>query len=163
MNRELNLNNIPYKSEQVLERLPNSSRMEVMIAPTMAKLLQLGIIPDDSKHTLDEYLSKLEGMIDRLRDYQTRVPFATSHSIIDAQLMRLTGLEKAVRGTVAPRLVYGRVVNNLPTVITEATVPIAGEEGQSPASPWNEPPSPVHSDLDDNMDRTDPTGPSGTL
>ncbi len=102
-------------------------------------------------------------MIDRLRDYQTRVPFATSHSIIDAQLMRLTGLEKAVRSTVAPRLVYGRVVNNLPTVISEATVPIAGEESQSPASPWNEPPSPVHSDLDDHMDRTNPAGPSGTL
>ena len=77
--------------------------------------------------------------------------------------MRLTGLEKAVRGTVAPRLVYGRVVNNLPTVTTEATVPIAGEEGQSPTSPWNEPPSPVHSDLDDNMDRTDPAGPGGNL
>ncbi len=163
MNRELNLNNIPYKSEQVLERLPNSSRMEVMVAPTMAKLLQLGIIPDDSKHTLDGYLSKLEGMIDRLRDYQSRVPFATSHSIIDAQLMRLTGLKKAVRSTVAPRLVYGRVVNNLPTMINEATIPIAAEEGQSPASPWMEPPSPVHSDLDDNMDRTDPEGPGGTL
>ena len=77
--------------------------------------------------------------------------------------MRLTGLNKAVRSTVAPRLVYGRVVNNLPTVINEATIPIAGEEGQSPASPWNEPPSPVHSDLNDHMDRTDPEGPSGTL
>ncbi len=77
--------------------------------------------------------------------------------------MRLTGLEKAVRSTVAPRLIYGRVVNNLPTVINEAIIPIAGEEGQSLASPWDEVPSPVHSDLNDNMDRTDPAGPSGTL
>jgi hypothetical protein len=128
----------------------------------MAKLLQLGIIPDDSKRTLDLYLSKLVGMIDRLRDYQSRVPFAMAHAIIDAELMRLTRLEKAVRSTVAPRLIYGRVVNNL-AVINEATIPIAGEEGQSPASPWNDMPSPVRSDLDDNMDHTDPAGPGGTL
>jgi len=108
--------------------------MEALVAPTMAKLLQLGIIPNDSKRTLDAYLTKLVGMIDRLRDYQSRVPFATAHAIIDAQLMRLTGLEKAVRSTVAPRLIYGRVVNNL-AVVNEATIPIAGEEGQSPTSP----------------------------
>ena len=135
----------------------------MLVAPTMAKLLQLGIIPDDSKRTLDEYLFKLEGIIDRLRDYQSRVPFVTAHAIIDAQLMRLTGLEKTVRSAVAPRLIYGRVVNSLPAVIDEATIPIAGEEGQSPASPWNEPPSPVGSDLNDHMDRSDPAGPSGTL
>ncbi len=76
--------------------------------------------------------------------------------------MRLTGLEKAVRSTVAPRLIYGRVVNNL-AAVNEATIPIAGEEGQSPASPWNDVTSPAHSDLDDNMDRTDPVGPSGNL
>jgi hypothetical protein len=163
MNRELNLYNIPYKSEIAMGPLPNSTKMEVLVAPTMAKLLQLGIIPDDSKHTLDGYLSKLEGMIDRLRDYQTRVPFATAHAMIDAQLMRLTGIEKAVRTTVAPRLTYGRVVNNLPSVIDQATIPIAGEEGQSPTSPWNDVPSPVHSDLDTNMDRADPAGPSGNL
>ncbi len=79
-------------------------------------------------------------MIDRLRDYQSRVPFATAHAIIDAQLMRLTGLE-----------------------VNEATIPIAGEEGQSPASPWNDVPSPAHSDLDGNMDCTDPVSPSGNL
>ncbi len=71
-------------------------------------------------------------------------------------------MEKAVRSTVAPRLIYGRVVNNL-AVVNEATNPIAGEEGQSPVSPWYEVPSPVHSDHDDNMDRTDPAGPSGNL
>jgi hypothetical protein len=76
--------------------------------------------------------------------------------------MRLTGLEKAVRSTIAPRLIYGRVVNNL-AVVNEATIPIAGEEGQSPASPWNDVSSPARSDLDGNMDRTDPVGPSGTL
>ncbi len=77
--------------------------------------------------------------------------------------MRLTALEKAVRSTVAPRLIYGRVVNNLPAVIDEATIPIAGEEGQYPASPWNDVPSPVRSDLNDNLDCTDPAGPGGTL
>jgi hypothetical protein len=46
--------------------------MEVLVAPTMAKLLQLGTIPDDNKRTLDEYLSKLEGMIDRIKDYQAK-------------------------------------------------------------------------------------------
>jgi hypothetical protein len=102
-------------------------------------------------------------MIDRLKDDQSRVPFAMAYAIIDAQLMRLTGLEKAVRSTIAPRLIYGRVVNNLPAVIDEATIPIAGEEGQSPASPWNDVLSPVCSDLDDSMDRTDPAGPGGTL
>jgi hypothetical protein len=156
--------NIPYRSELVVGPLPNSTRTEVLVAPTMAKLLQLGIIPDDSKRTLDEYLSKLEGTIDRIRDYQTRVPFATAHAMIDAQLKRLTGLEKAVKNTVSPRLIYGRVVNNLPTVINEAIIPIAGEEGQSPPSPWHDVPSPAHSDLvDDDMHRADTAGPSGTL
>ena len=69
---------------------------------------------------------------------------------------------QAVKSTVAPRLIYGRVVNNL-AVVNDATIPIAGEEGQSPASPWNDVPSPARSDLDDNMDRTDPAGPGGTL
>jgi hypothetical protein len=101
-------------------------------------------------------------MIDRLKDYQARVPFATAHALIDAQLMRLSGLEKAVRSTVAPCLIYGRVVNNL-TVVNEATTPIAGEECQSPAGPWNDVASPARSDLDDNMDRTGPVSPGGTL
>ncbi len=77
MNLELNLRNIPYLSEVVLGPLPNSTRTEVLVAPTMAKLLQLGIIPDDSKRTLDLYLVKLQGMIERIRDYQSRIPFAT--------------------------------------------------------------------------------------
>ena len=77
--------------------------------------------------------------------------------------MRLTGLEEAVKSTVAPRLIYGRVVNNL-AVVNEATIPIAGEESSaSPVSPWNDVTSPAHSDLDDSMDRTDPEGPIGTL
>ncbi len=166
MNRELNLRNIPYRSELVLGLVPNSTRTEVLVAPTMAKLLQLGIIPNDSKRTLDEYLSKLDEMIDRIRDYQARVPFATAHAVMDAQLKRLTGIEKAVRDTVSSRLIYGRVVNNLPTpAINEATILIAGEDGQSPTtSPWYEAPSPAHSDLvDTDMDRTGPEGLGGNL
>ncbi len=132
----------------------------------MARLLQLGIIPDDSKRTLDIYLSKLGGMIDRIKDSQARVPFATAHAIMDAQLMRLTGIEKAVKDTVSPRLIYGKVVNNLPPPeINEAIIPIAGENGESPAhSPWYEAASPAHSDLvDTDMDRTGPEGLSGNL
>ena len=132
----------------------------------MARLLQLGIIPDDSKHTLDLYLTKLQGMIDRIRDYQSRVPFATAHTVMDAQLIRLTGIEKTVKDTVSPRLIYGRVVNNMPPPeINDATIPIAGENGESPVhSPWYEAVSPAHSDLPDtNLDRTGPEGPGGNL
>ncbi len=150
----------------MLGPLPNSTRTEVLVAPTMAKLLQLGIIPDDSKRTLDLYLVKLQVMIDRIRDYQSRVPFATAHTIMDAQLIHLTGIEKAVKDTVSPRLIYGRVVNNMPSPgINEATNPIAGENGESPVhSPWYEAVSPAHSDLGDtNMDRAGLEGPGGNL
>ena len=85
---------------------------------------------------------------------------------MDAQLIRLTGIEKAVKDTVSPRLVYGRAVNNIPPPgINEGTNPIAGEDGESPAhSPWYEAPSPAHSDLEDtNMDRAGPAGPGGNL
>ena len=166
MNQELGLHNIPYRSEVILGPLPNSTRTEVRVAPTMAKLLQLGIIPDDSKNTLDLYLVKLQGMIDRIRDYQSRIPFATAHMLLDAQLMRLTGIEKAVKDTVQPRLVYGRVVNNMPPPEGyEGLNGIAGENGTTPEhEPWYEPPSPVHSDLGDtNMDRAGPESPGGNL
>ena len=169
MNRDLNLNNIPYRSEIVMgPTQPGSSKMEILVAPTVARLLQLQVIPDDSKRTLDNYLNKLERAIDRIRDHSTRVPFAIAHTVIDTQLKRLTGIEKAIRDTVAPRLTYGSVVNNLPPAnnhIPTTGNPIAGEIDESPSnSPFHEVNSPVHSDFTDNdMDRQGPDGLGGNL
>ncbi len=169
INRELNLHNIPYRSEIVFgPTAPGSAKMEVLVAPTVARLLQLQVIPDDTKRTLDSarYLTKLERIIGRINDHRSRVPFAIAHTVIDAQLKRLTGIEKAIRDTVAPRLTYGSVVNNLPPANNNIPItgnPIAGEDDKSPSnSPFHEVATRVHSDYTDNdMDRQGQDGLGG--
>jgi hypothetical protein len=78
----------------------------------MANLLRLGVIPDDTKATLDAYLLKVQESFDKIRRYQLRIPFATGQLVIDAQLLRLTALERTIRHFAAPRLTYGRIINN---------------------------------------------------
>ncbi len=78
----------------------------------MANLLRLGVIPNDTKATLDAYLLKVQESIEKIRKYQLRIQFATGQMVIDAQLIRFTALEKTIRHIAAPRLTYGRNVNN---------------------------------------------------
>jgi hypothetical protein len=174
INRDLNLNQILYKSEQVLEEKfrtdKNGNRRsvgrEVNPKETMAMLLSLQILPNDHKATLDAYLRKLEGHMEELNDIVARIPFAITHKVAAAQLSRLSGLAKTIRHITAPRLTYGRVVNNFSAPVNEdpnAGVPWSGE---SPVDdPWNDPPSPTNENEtnDDEQDRQDPMGLGGIL
>jgi hypothetical protein len=63
----------------------------------MERLIELGVLPNDNKATLDDYLDKLKGYIEKLEYYQARIPFATGQSLIDAQLCRLVSLETTIR------------------------------------------------------------------
>jgi hypothetical protein len=118
-------------------------------------LLRLQIFPNDHKATLEAYLRKLEGHIEDLKDVLARIPFAVTHKVASAQLSRLTGLEKTITHITAPRLTYGRVVNNLPALIKgdpNVGVPFDGHEPN---------PDGVNENTDDEQDRQDPGGPSG--
>ncbi len=108
----------------------------------MANLLRLRVIRDDTKATLDAYLVKVQESIEKIRKYQLRIPFATGQMVIDAQLIRYTALEKTIRHIAAPRLTYGRVVNNPDPVPRDDNIevdrppregnPIAAEAGNEP-------------------------------
>ncbi len=99
MNKDLNLNQIPYKSEQVLEektrvdKYGNTRSTGKDVNPTamMAMLLSLQILPNDHKATLDAYLRKLEGHMKDLKDTLSRIPFAITNKVATAQLHRLSG------------------------------------------------------------------------
>ena len=173
MNKDLNLHQIPYKSEQVLEErtrvdkygVTRSTGKDVNPAATMAMLLSLQILPDDHKSTLDAYLHKLEGHMETLKDTLSRIPFVITHKVATAQLHRLSGLSKTIRHITAPKLVYGRVVNSAPAAINEDPNKGVPFDGQSPVSdPWNDPPSPAkEQENDDDQDRQDPSGLGGNF
>jgi hypothetical protein len=96
-----------------------------------------------------------------LNDIVSRIPFVITHKVAAAQLSRLSGLAKTIRHITAPRLTYGRVVNNFPAPVSKD--PNAGVpwDGESPvADPWNDPPSPTNENEtnDDEQDRQDPMG-----
>jgi hypothetical protein len=117
-NKTLRLHRIPYKTELIYhESAPdaqggNRATAQVNIEASMANLLRLRVIPNDTKATLDAYLLKVQESIEKIRKYQLRIPFATGQMVIDAQLLCYTALEKTIRHIAAPRLTYGRVVNN---------------------------------------------------
>jgi hypothetical protein len=172
INKHLNLHQIPYKSEQVLEektRADKNCNMRVIgrdVNPkeTMATLLRLQILPNDHKATLDAYLSKLEGPMGDLQDIMARIPFAITHKVATAQLHRLSGLAKTIKHITAPRLTYGRVVNNFPAPINDdPNTGVPFDEHEPVADPWNDPPSPVNENEinDDEQDRQDPMGLGG--
>jgi hypothetical protein len=147
-NKTLRLHRIPYKTELIYyESAPDAqgvTRMtaQVNIEASMANLLRLRVIPNDTKATLDAYLVKVQESIEKLRKYQLRIPFATGQMVIDAQLIRYTALEKTIRHIAAPRLTYGRIVNNPDPVTRDDNIeveqppregnPIAAEEGNEP-------------------------------
>jgi hypothetical protein len=91
-NRTLRLHRIPYKTELVYYEsatdAQGSTRMtaRVNIEASMANLLRLRVISNDTKTTLDAYLLKVQESIEKLRKYQLRIPFATGQMVIDAQL-----------------------------------------------------------------------------
>jgi hypothetical protein len=100
----------------------------------MNNLLRLRVIPNDTKTTLDAYLLKVQESIERIRRYQLRIPFATGQMIIDAQLLRLSALEKTIRHIAAPRLTYGGVVNKPTPQAVETDI---NEEGDRPPREGN--------------------------
>jgi hypothetical protein len=174
INRDLNLNQIPYKSEQVPEeksRVDKNGKMrvkgrEVNPKETMTTLLRLQILPNDHKTTLDAYLRKLEGHIADLQDILARIPFAITHKVANAQLSRLTGLKKTIRHITAPRLTYGRVVNNFPAPLNnDPNTGVPFDEHEPVTDPWNDSPSPANdSEIDDDeQDRPDPEGLGGIV
>jgi hypothetical protein len=173
MNKDLNLHQIPYKSEQVLEETTRVDKhgstrrtgKDVNPIATMSMLLNLQILPNDHKATLDEYLRKLDGHMEYLKDTLSRIPFAITHKVATAQLSRISGLTKTIRHITAPKLVYGRVVNSAPAAINEDQNKGVPFDGHSPvADPWNDSPSPANEDEnDDEQDRQDPMGLGGNL
>jgi hypothetical protein len=81
-------------------------------------------------------------------------------------LSRLSGLAKTVRHITAPRLPYGRVVNNFPAPVNDDPNKGVPFDGQSPVDdPWNDPPSPINENeiKEDEQDRQDPQGLGGNL
>jgi hypothetical protein len=140
---------------------------EVNPVETMARLLTLQILPNDHKTTLDAYLRKLEGYIEDLNDIVSRIPFAITHKVAAAQLSRLSGLSKTIRHITAPRLTYGRVVNNIPAPpINDPNTRVPFDEHEPVSDPWNDPPSPINENEtndDDEQDRQDPMGLGGNL
>jgi hypothetical protein len=87
-NRTLRLHNIPYKTELIyFESAPDAqggTRMtsQVNIEASMANLLRLRVIRNDTKATLEAYLVKVQESIEKLRRYQLRIPFATGQMVI---------------------------------------------------------------------------------
>jgi hypothetical protein len=174
INKDLNLNQIPYKSEQVLEEKTRidkygqtrSMGREVNPRETMARLLALQILPNDHKATLDTYLHKLNGHIEDLNNIMSRIPFPITHKVATAQLSRLTGLAKTIRHITTPRLTYGRVVNNFPAPVSEdPNTGVPFDEHEPVSDPWNDSPSPINENEtnDDEQDRQDPMGLGGNL
>jgi hypothetical protein len=132
----------------------------------MATLLRLQILPNDRKTTLDAYLLKLERHIEDLKDHQARISFAINHMVADAQLKRLSGLEKTIRHITAPRLTYGRVVNNFPAPSnSKPNVGVPFDDQEPPASPWNDSSSSRNEkqETNDEQDCQDPEGLGGNL
>jgi hypothetical protein len=175
MNKDLNLNQIPYKSEQVLEEKSyvnkygntRSTGKDVNPTATMAMLLSLQILPNDHKTTSDAYLRKLEGHVEDLKDTLSRIPFAITHKVATAQLHRLSGLVKTIKYITAPRLTYGRVVNNppAPPIIEDPNTGVPFDDHSPVDDPWNDSPSPANEDEndDDEQDRQDPMGLGGNF
>ncbi len=176
INKDLNLNQIPYKSEQVLEEKTRidkhsntrSAGRDVNPRATMAMLLSLQILPNDHKATLDAYLRKLEGHMEDLKDILARIPFAITHKVATAQLHRLSGLAKTIRLITAPRLTYGRVVNNIPApaINDDPNTGVPFDEHEPISDPWNDSPSPINENEtndDDEQDRQDPMGLGGNF
>jgi hypothetical protein len=174
INRDLNLNQIPYKSEQVLEEKSyvdkngnkRTKGTEVNPRETMATLLRLQILPNDHKATLDAYLRKLKGHIEDVQDILARIPFAITHKVANAQLSRLTGLAKTIRHITAPRLTYGHVVNNFPAPLNnDQNTGVPFDEHEPIAEPWNDSPFPAKNNeaSDDEQDCQYPEGLSGIV
>ncbi len=68
INQSLNLGRIPYKSELVYDAMPTERSATGRSQPvkpreTMERLIELGILPNDNKATLDDYLDKLKGTL----------------------------------------------------------------------------------------------------
>jgi hypothetical protein len=172
INQSLNLGRIPYKTELVYDAMPaerskTGRSQPVKPRETMERLIELGILPNDNKATLDEYLDKLKGNIEKLEQYQSRISFATGQMLIDAQLRRLISLETTIRHIAEPRLTYGRKVNTLPTpaeVAPNAESLLTREAVSPPSatsnSPWNDSnPTTDSKDIsEDEQDRQDPQG-----
>jgi hypothetical protein len=176
INKDLNLNQIPYKSEQVLEEKTRidkngntrSAGRHVNPRATMVMLLSLQILPNDHKATLNAYLRKLEGHMEDLKDTLSRIPFAITHKVATAQLHRLSGLAKTIRHITAPRLTYGRVVNNIPAppINDDPNTGVPFDKHEPVSDPWNDPPSPINENEisdDDEQDRQDQMGLGGTF
>jgi hypothetical protein len=77
INQSLNLGRIPYKSELVYDAFPaerskTGRSQPVKPRETMERLIELGVLPNDNKATLDDYLDKLKGHIEKLAHYQAR-------------------------------------------------------------------------------------------
>jgi hypothetical protein len=135
----------------------------------MERLIELGILPNDNKATLDDYLNKLKANIEKLEQYQSRIPFATGQMLIDAQIRRLVSLETTIRHIAEPRLTYGRKVNTLPAPAAVAQ-PVESTLTREAVSPppaseesWND--SGITTDgketSEDEQDRQDPQGLGG--
>jgi hypothetical protein len=82
INHSLNLGRIPYKSELVYDDFPAERSKTGRSQPVkprekMERLIELGVLPNDSKATLDDYLDKLKGHIEKLEQYQARIPSQT--------------------------------------------------------------------------------------
>ncbi len=116
------------------------------------------------------WTDKLKGNIEKLEQYQSRIPFATGQMLIDAQLRRLVSLETTTRHIAEPRLTYGRKVNTLPApaLVAQTTESLLTREAVSPPSasvnsPWND--SSLTTDdkdtSEDEQDRQDPHGLGG--
>jgi hypothetical protein len=67
-----------------------------------------------------------------LNDIVARIPFPITQKVAAAQLSRLSGLTKTIKHITAPRLTYGRVVNNFPAPIIEDPNTGVPFDGQSP-------------------------------
>jgi hypothetical protein len=175
INHSLNLGRITYKSELVYDDFPaerskTGRSQPVKPRETMERLIELGVLPNDNKATLDDYLDKLKGHIEKLERYQARIPFATGQTLIDAQLRRLVSLEITIRHIAEPRLTYGHKVNTLPAPaeVTQTVESLPTREVVSPASatgnsPWNDsnPTTDGKDTSEDEQDRQDPQGLGG--
>ncbi len=176
INQSLNLGRIPYKSELVYDAMPTERSATGRSQPvkpreTMERLIELGVLPNDNNATLiDTYLDKLKANLEKLEQYQSRIPFATGQMLIDAQIRRLVSLEMTIRHIAEPRLTYGRKVNTLlaPAAVAQTTESLLTREAVSPPSasensPWNE--SSLTTDdkdtSEDEQDRQDPQGLGG--
>jgi hypothetical protein len=104
INQSLNLGRIPYKSELVYDSMPTERSATGRSQPVkprekMERRIELGVLPNDNKATLDDYLDKLKANIEKLEQYQSRIPFATGQMLIDAQIRRLVSLETTISPT----------------------------------------------------------------